>query len=311
MKIGFQINDVHTLNFETDSTLPIILESQKRKNKNYCFLPSSITYKNNAVYAEIREIYFKNGKIEKYTLGKLQLVSLETLNYIFIRQDPPYNMEYISSMHLLEQVKGSTKFINHPTGIRNAPEKISMLNFKKIIPPTIITRSKNEVDLFVKKYGKSVIKPLYGNGGESIFLLNKKDENYNQITERFIDQCNEPFIVQKFLPDIKNGDKRIILINGEPIAALKRIPRKNEIRSNIHVGGDCKAIKFSKQDLKICSEIKDLLKNEGLFFVGIDVIGKYLTEINVTSPTCIQEIKKLHKIDIAKIIWDKLNQNNK
>ena len=192
MKIGFQIDDIHVLNLKTDSTLPIILESQKRNNKNYYFLPSSLTHKHNSVYAEIREIYFKDKKIEKYILGKTQSVCLESFNYIFIRQDPPYNMEYISSMHLLEQVKGSTRFINHPNGIRNAPEKISMLNFKKIIPPTIITRSKKEVDGFVKKYGKSVIKPLYGNGGDSIFLLSKKDENYNQITERSIDQCNEP-----------------------------------------------------------------------------------------------------------------------
>ena len=307
MKIGFQINDIKTLNFKTDSTLPIILESQKRKNKNYYFLPSSLTYKNGSVYAEIREIYFNDNKLEKYSLGKIQHTNLVNFTHIFIRQDPPYNMEYVSSMHLLEQVKGTTKFINHPRGIRNAPEKISMLNYKKIIPPTIITRSKREVDYFVKKHGKSVIKPLYGNGGDSIFLLNTKDENYNQITERFIDQHNEPFIVQKYLSDIKNGDKRVILINGEPIAALRRIPKKNEIRSNIHVGGNCEAINLSRQDLKICNEIKDLLKEEGLFFVGIDIIGKYLTEINVTSPTCIQEIKKLHKIDIAKIIWNKLD----
>ena len=308
MKIGFQIDDIQTLNFKTDSTLPIILESQKRKNKNYYFLPSSLTYKNNSVYAETREIHFKNNKLENYNLGKIHSLNLETFNYIFIRQDPPYNMKYISSLHLLEQVKNSTKFINHPTGIRNAPEKISMLAFKKIIPPTIITRSKKEVDFFVKKYGKSVIKPLYGNGGDSIFLLNKKDENYNQIAERFIDECNEPFIIQKFLPEIKNGDKRIILIDGKPVAAIRRIPKKNEIRSNIHVGGNCEVTQISKNDLRICDEIKDFLNEEGLFFVGIDIIGKYLTEINVTSPTCIQEIKKLYKIDVSKVIWDKLTK---
>ena len=265
MKIGFQIDTIDTLNFKTDSTLPIILESQRRKNKNYYFLPSSLTFKNNAVFAEIQEIFFKNNKIENYSLGKKQTINLETLEYIFIRQDPPFNMEYISSMHLLEQVKGSTKFINHPKGIRNAPEKISMLNYKKIIPPTIITRSRIEVDRFIQKHGKSVIKPLYGNGGDSIFLLSRKDVNYNQIIERFIDQHNEPFIVQKFLSEIKNGDKRVILIDGEPIAALRRIPKNHEIRSNIHVGGSCEAVRLSKQDLKICNEIKKLLRDEGLF----------------------------------------------
>ena len=309
MKIGFQINDIETLNFKTDSTLPIILESQKRKNKNYYFLPSSLTYKNGSVHAEIREIKFNENKLKQYSIGKIKNTNLENFNHIFIRQDPPYNMEYVSSMHLLEHVKGSTKFINHPKGIRNAPEKISMLSFKKIIPPTIITRSKKEINVFTKKNGKCVIKPLYGNGGESIFLLDNLDENYNQIIERFIDQLKEPFIIQKFLPEIKYGDKRIILINGEPIAALRRIPKNNEIRSNIHVGGNCEAVNISRRDLEICREIKGFLKDEGLFFVGIDVIGKYLTEINVTSPTCIQEIKKLHKIDVSKVIWDQLLLN--
>ena len=183
-----------------------------------------------------------------------------------------------------------------------------MLSHKKIIPETIITRSKIEVKSFIKKYGKSVIKPLYGNGGESIFLLDQNDENYNQIIETFIDKQKEPFIVQKFLSEIKNGDKRIILIDGKPIAALRRIPKNNEIRSNIHVGGSCKATQISKNDLRICNEIKNFLQSEGLFFVGIDIIGEYLTEINVTSPTCIQEIKKLHGIDISKVIWDQLSK---
>ena len=160
MKVGFQIDAIESLNVKTDSTLPIILESQKRKNKNYYFLPTSLTYKNNTVYAEIQEIYFKNSRLENYSLGLKQTVNLKIFNYIFIRQDPPYNMEYISSMHLLEQVKDFTKLINNPQGIRNAPEKISMLAYKKIIPPTIITRTKKEVDNFVEKYGKSVIKPL-------------------------------------------------------------------------------------------------------------------------------------------------------
>ena len=183
-----------------------------------------------------------------------------------------------------------------------------MLKFKDIIPPTLITRSRKEIDLFMSSCKRSVIKPLYGNGGQGIFLLDKNDKNYNQIIEKFIDEDSVPFIVQKFLPEIIKGDKRIILINGEPVAALKRIPKTNEFRSNIHVGGNTKAVKLSKNDRKICSIIKETLINEKLFFAGIDVIGNYLTEINVTSPTCIQEIKKLHKIDVAKIIFDKLDE---
>ena len=308
MKYGFQIDPVHTLNNDTDSTLPMILDSQKRKNINFIFSPSSLTFKKNTVYAIAKEIKFKNSKLSSYSISIEKIINLNSLNYIFIRQDPPYNMEYISSMYLLEHLNSKTRIINSPTGIRNAPEKILMLKFKDIIPPTLITRSRNEIDLFMKKFKKSVIKPLYGNGGQGIFLLDKKDKNYNQIIEKFIDEENVPFIVQKYLPEIKKGDKRIILINGEPVAALKRIPKTNEFRSNIHVGGNTKAVKLSKNDRKICRIIKETLISEKLFFVGIDVIGNYLTEINVTSPTCIQEIKKLHKIDVAKIIFDKLDE---
>ena len=215
-------------------------------------------------------------------------------------------MEYISSLHILEQCKQKIKFINSPVGIRNAPEKISMLQFKEIIPPTIITRSVSEIKKFTSLYSKSIIKPLYGNGGESIFMLDIKDKNYNQIIEKFLKSNKEPFIIQKFLKEIKSGDKRIILVDGEPIAAVKRIPKKGEIRSNIHVGGECEKVELSINDKKICKRISGYLKSEGLLFVGIDIIGNYLTEINVTSPTCIQEINRLHKIDIAKIIWDKI-----
>lgn len=308
MKYGFQIDPVHTLNYGTDSTLPMILESQKRKNRNFIFSPSSLTFKKSTLYALAKEIKFKNSKLSSYSIGSEKILNLNSLNCIFIRQDPPYNMEYISSMHLLEQLGPKTKLVNSPKGIRNAPEKILMLKFKDIIPPTLITRSRNEIDIFMNNYKKAVIKPLYGNGGQGIFLLDKKDKNYNQIIEKFIDEEDVPFIVQKFLPEIKKGDKRIILIDGEPVAALKRIPKKNEFRSNIHVGGNTEAVKLSKNDRKICSVIKETLISEKLFFVGIDVIGDYLTEINVTSPTCIQEIKKHHKIDVAKIIFDKLDE---
>ncbi len=311
MNVGFQLDPIESLNLKTDSTLPIIFESQKRKNRNFYYLPGSLTFKNNSVYAMTREVKFKKNNLNDFSLGKLQSTNLDKFDYIFVRQDPPYNMEYISSMHLLEQISHKVRIINNPQGIRNAPEKISMLKYKNIIPPTIITRSKNEVNLFLNKHGTSVIKPLYGNGGEGVFLLSKKDKNFNQIVENFILNKQEPFILQKFISQVKDGDKRIILIDGEPVAAIKRMPKRNEIRSNIHVGGNCEKTKLTKQDEIICNEIKHYLKTEGLFFVGIDVIGKYLIEINVTSPTCIQEIKRLYKIDIASFLWDKLDQKTR
>ena len=265
MKVGFQLDPIESLNLKTDSTLPIIFESQKRKNRNFYYLPGSLTFKNNSVYAMTREVKFKKNNLNDFSLGKLQSTNLDKFDYIFVRQDPPYNMEYISSMHLLEQISHKVRIINNPQGIRNAPEKISMLKYKNIIPPTIITRSKNEVNLFLNKHGTSVIKPLYGNGGEGVFLLSKKDKNFNQIVENFILNKQEPFILQKFISQVKDGDKRIILIDGEPVAAIKRMPKRNEIRSNIHVGGNCEKTKLTKQDEIICNEIKNYLKTEGLF----------------------------------------------
>ncbi len=306
MKIGFQMDLLSELNFKTDSTLPIIYESQKRKNINYIYHPRDLYLKDNKIFTLAHSIIFSSSKYQKYKLGKKEKLLLDTLDFLFIRQDPPYNMSYISSMHLLELVNAKTRIINNPHGIRNAPEKLLMLKFPKLIPPTIITKSKDEVSKFMAEYKQCVVKPLYGNGGEDIFFLNKKDKNYNQILEVFFKKNNEPFIIQKFLPEIKKGDKRIILIDGNPVGAVKRIPKGNEIRSNIHVGGKCIKTRLSKRDLQICESIRKELIDNGLFFVGIDVIGNFLTEINVTSPTCIQEIKQLYKIDIAKIIWDKL-----
>ena len=306
MLVGFQIDAIETLNLLTDSSMALIYESQVRKNRNFVYQPSTLTFKNNSVYAIGQEIDFKSNKFDSYQLSNLKEINLSKFDIIFIRQDPPFNMEYITSMYLLELLSSKVRFINNPVGIRNAPEKILMLQFSRLIPPTIITRSIDEVKKFTKKFRKAVIKPIYGNGGEGIFFLEDKDKNFNQIIEGFISKNSEPFIVQKFLPEIKKGDKRIILVDGDPVAAIRRVPEKNEIRSNIHVGGKCKPIKLNKRDLHICNEIKNILQENKLFFVGIDIIGDYLTEINVTSPTCIQEIKKINKIDVAKIIWDRV-----
>jgi glutathione synthase len=229
------------------------------------------------------------------------------MQIIFVRQDPPFNMAYITSLHILEMINQSkTRIVNDPKGIRNSPEKVFIFNFPRLIPPTIVTRSKEQVVQFLSKHKKAVIKPLYGNGGEGIFLVSNNDLNLNQIIESFISKNKEQFMVQKYLPEIIRGDKRIILVDGKPVGAISRIPKKNEIRSNIHVGGSAKKIPISKSDKIICDAIGPELRNRKLFFVGIDIIGKNLIEINVTSPTCINEIKRLSKIDIAKIIWDKL-----
>lgn len=308
MNIAFQMDDLSKINFATDSTLLLIIESQLRGNKNYIYLPEDLFIKNNIVYAltSLIKLDIKNPK--NYKLTKKKVSKLSNMKIVFIRQDPPFDMSYITSLHILELLNSKkTKVINNPKGIRNSPEKIMIFDFPKLIPPTIVTRSKYQVIEFLKQYKKAVIKPLYGNGGEGVFFISKKDKNLNQIVESFLVSKKEPFIVQKYIPEITSGDKRIILINGMPVGAIARVPKTNEIRSNIHVGGLAKKTAISKSDQFICDAIGPELRKRELFFVGIDIIGKYLTEINVTSPTCLKEIKELSKIDIAEIIWNELN----
>ena len=307
MNIAFQMDELSNINFNTDSTIALIFESQLRNNNNYIYTPNDLFVKDNEVFVLASLINFNNKDITKYKSAKKKIVKLSIMSIVFIRQDPPYDMAYITSLHILELLDSKkTRIINDPMGIRNSPEKILIFNFPKLIPPTIVTRSKDQVIQFLKKYKKAVIKPLYGNGGEGIFLISNNDLNLNQIIESFISNNKEQFIVQKYLPDIIKGDKRIILVDGEPVGAIARIPKVNEIRSNIHVGGTAKKIMMSKSDQIICNSIGPELKKRKLFFVGIDIIGENLIEINVTSPTCIREIKQHSKLDIAKIIWDKL-----
>jgi len=307
MNVAFQMDDLSKLNFTTDSTIELILESQLRDNNNYIYAPEDLFIESNQVYAEACKVTFKNKDITNYKCATKNKIRLSDMKMIFIRQDPPYDMAYITSLHILELLdQKKTRIINNPQGIRNSPEKVLIFDFPKLMPPTIVTRSKDHIIKFLKKYKKAVIKPLYGNGGEGIFFISISDLNLNQIIESFISKNQEQFIVQKYLPEIKSGDKRIILIDGKPVGALARIPKKDEIRSNIHVGGSAKKTSISKSDKLICDAIGAELRKRKLFFVGIDIIGKYLIEINVTSPTCIKEIKKLSKVNIAKIIWDKL-----
>ena len=307
MNVAFQMDDLSKINFTTDSTIALILESQSRDNKNYIYSPDDLFIKNNEVFTSACLVTFNNKDFSKYKCAKKKIINLSSMNFIFIRQDPPYNMAYITSLHILELIDSDkTRIVNEPMGIRNAPEKILIFNFPKLMPPTIVTRSKEQVIEFLKINKKAVIKPLYGNGGEGVFLISSNDINLNQIIETFISTSKEHFIVQKYLPEIIKGDKRIILVDGKPVGAISRVPKVNEIRSNIHIGGSARKISISKSDKIICDIIGPELRKQKLFFVGIDIIGKYLIEINVTSPTCIREIKELSKIDIAKIIWDKL-----
>ena len=306
LKIALQMDPLERLDLKGDTTFILGLEAIKRGFEVYFYSPTDLIYKNNIVYAKakILELAFKNGK-ELYNYGEAKVLKLSTLDVILMRQDPPFNMSYITATHILEKITSKTLILNNPFHVRNAPEKIFVTEFSEFMPETLITREPNEIIKFKKKNKNIIIKPLYGNGGEGVFFIKDKDSNFNVIMENFLKSNKEQFIIQNYIPDVKKGDKRIILIDGEVVGAINRIPAKNENRSNMHVGGKPIKTSLSKNDTLICDTISPHLKAKGLFFVGIDVIGNYLTEINVTSPTGIREINRLNKTNIEKIFWDK------
>ena len=306
LKIALQMDPLDKLDLKGDSTFILGLEAIKRGFELYFYSPSELIYKNNNVYAKakILDLAFENGK-EIFNYGKIKILKLSSLDIILMRQDPPFNMSYITATHILEKIASKTLILNNPFHVRNAPEKIFVTEFSKFMPDTLITRETNEIIKFKNKNKNIIIKPLYGNGGEGVFYIKDNDSNFNVIIENFLNSSEEQFIIQSYIPEVKKGDKRIILIDGEVVGAINRIPAKNENRSNMHVGGKPIKTSLNKNDKLICEIISPHLKAKGLFFVGIDVIGNYLTEINVTSPTGIREINRLNKTNIEKIFWDK------
>ena len=307
LKIALQMDPLENLDLRGDTTFIIGLEAIKRGFEVFFYSPSDLIYINNLVYANAKMLHLelKNGK-EIFSYSKEKVLKLSSLDVILMRQDPPFNMSYITATHILEKIASQTLILNNPFQVRNAPEKIFVTEFSKFMPETLITRDTNEIIKFKKKNKNIIIKPLYGNGGEGVFYIKENDSNFNVILENFLNLNEEQFIIQSYIPEVKKGDKRIILIDGEVVGAINRIPAKNENRSNMHVGGKPTKTSLSKNDKLICKTISPHLKAKGLFFVGIDVIGNYLTEINVTSPTGIREINRLYKTKIEKIFWDKI-----
>ena len=305
LNIAFLMDPLEDLDLRGDTTFALALEAQKRKHKISFFKPEDLILKSNDVYANIceLELYSMNNRNEfKYHDSFIK--PLKDYDVVMMRQDPPFDMAYITATHILEKLPISTLVINNPLEVRNSPEKIFVTNFSHLMPKTIITRNFNVIENFRNDYNDIIIKPLYGNGGQGIFHILPKDENFNSILEMFFSKSKEPLMIQEYLKDVREGDKRIILLNGEPVGAINRIPQKGESRSNMHVGGKAEKTKLTKRDKFICSEISDSLKKKGLYFVGIDVIGDYMTEINVTSPTGIREIKDLQSIAIEEMFWD-------
>ena len=304
IKVAVQMDEPDILDKNADSTLAIIEEALKKNFKVYTYTVDDLSLRDNKPIAMCREVRSLNIKKENFLqLSKAKEIFLSSFTVILVRQDPPYNMKYLTATYILEKVAQKTKILNDPLSIRNSPEKILVTYFYDLMPPTLITKNKDEINYFFRKHKSCVIKPLFGNGGKNIFLSKFNDPNLNVIIEKFLDD-NEHFIIQKFVKKVLKGDKRILLIDGEPVGAINRVPGKSQIRANIHIGGKAEKAVLTKKDLKICERIKSTLKNRGLFFAGIDIIDSYLTEINVTSPTCIREIDYFNKDNIAKKFWN-------
>ncbi len=303
MKIAFQMDPIEAVDINADSSFRLAEEAQARGHELFFYSPDKLAYDEGRILAVGQSFTVQRVQGDHVALGPMERVDLAEFDVIWLRQDPPFDMHYITSTHLLDRLKGQALVVNDPFWVRNYPEKLLVLDFPDLTPPTMIARDLETIKSFKARYGDIILKPLYGNGGAGVFRLDANDRNLTSLHELFTGFSREPLIVQKFLPDVSAGDKRVILVDGEAVGAINRVPAKGETRSNMHVGGRPEKIGLSERDLEICAKIGPLLKEKGQVFVGIDVIGTYLTEINVTSPTGIQELERFDGINVAEMIW--------
>lgn len=308
MKIAFQMDPIGPININADSTFRIALEAQARGHELFYYTPDRLAYDEGRVTARGWPLRVQRVEGDHYSLGEEQVVDLSEFDVVWLRQDPPFDMFYITTTHLLDRLAPGTLVVNDPFWVRNYPEKLLILDFPDLMPPTTIARDIETLRGFKERHGDVILKPLYGNGGAGVFLLRKEDRNLTSLHETFASFSREPLIVQKYLPDVSKGDKRVILVDGEPVGAINRVPAAGETRSNMHVGGRPEKIALSDRDREICARIGPLLREKGQVFVGIDVIGDYLTEINVTSPTGIQELERFDGTNVAEIIWEAIER---
>ena len=304
MKVAFQMDPIGTVDINADSSFRLAEEAQSRGHDLFFYTPDHLAYQEGRITARGHDLTVQRVQGAHADLGPFREVDLSTFDAVWLRQDPPFDMHYITSTHLLDRLAPQTLVVNDPFWVRNYPEKLLVLDFPELTPPTTIARDLETIKAFKQKHGDVILKPLYGNGGAGVFRLDAQDRNLTSLHELFTGFSREPLIVQKFLPDVSNGDKRVILVDGAPVGAINRVPAAGETRSNMHVGGRPEKIGLSARDQEICAAIGPLLKEKGQVFVGIDVIGDYLTEINVTSPTGIQELERFDDINVAGQIWD-------
>lgn len=306
LKVAIQMDPIELVDIDADSTFRIAEEAQTRGHDLFYYNPSKLILDNGVVNAKGCKLKVMREQGNHFELGREQLVNLNDFDVVWLRQDPPFDMGYITYTHILDRLGPDTLVVNDPFWVRNYPEKLLVLDFPDLTPPTVIARDIRVLKEFKNKHQDIIIKPLYGNGGAGVFRLGPDDKNISSLHELFSGINNEPLIAQKFLPDVSKGDKRVILVDGKPVGAINRVPAQGETRSNMHVGGRPEKIELSERDLEICAKIGPLLKEKGQIFVGIDVIGHWLTEINVTSPTGIQELERFNNENIAGLIWDSI-----
>ena len=304
IRVAFQMDHVGSVDIAGDSTFRLILEAQDRGHQIYHYTPSDLYLEDGSVMARACPLEVKNQKPDHYALGPEIFLDLGGVDVVWLRQDPPFDMSYITTTHLLELLMPQTLVVNNPVWVRNCPEKLMVLNYPDLIPDTLIARDMDSIRRFRDKHGDMIVKPLFGNGGAGIFLIRADDTNLNSLCEMFLQNSREPIIVQEYLPAVVKGDKRVILVDGVPVGAINRIPPRGETRSNLHVGGTANPVGLTRRDQEICARIGPTLADKGLIFAGIDIIGDKLTEINITSPTGIVELEQFDGTNVAALIWD-------
>ncbi len=312
LRVAIQMDPMETVHINADTTFALAETAQARGAEIWTYHPKDLSCLDGRLYAKARKTKVQRvagtpAIFEDYVRLDLQ----DDVDVVLVRQDPPFDMSYITACHLLELLKGTTLVLNDPEWVRSSPEKLFPIIFPGLLPPTLISRNLDEIARFRETHGDIIIKPLYGNGGAGVFKVTEEYSNYNSLLEIFLERSNEPFIAQAFLPDVSNGDKRVILIDGEAVGAINRVPKKGEARSNLHVGGTAEPTELTETDKAICARIGPELKKRGLVLVGIDIIGDKLTEINVTSPTGVQELKRFSGIDATAAFWDAVDRRMK
>ncbi len=306
LKIAFQMDPITAVNVNGDSTFDIALECFTRGHEIWVYEPKNLVFEAGKVRAKARRVTkLQRVQGEHVTLSNPETLDLHGVDVVFLRQDPPFDMSYITSTHILEHLQPEVLVVNDPRHVRDAPEKLFVTHFEGVMPPTLITSDEKEIRAFFERHKRDiVVKPLFGNGGAGVFRIRDSAENIASLIELFQQVSRDPLMAQAFVPDVRNGDKRVILVDGEPVGAINRVPAEGEVRANMHVGGVAVESTLTKRDLELCAIIGPELKRRGLVFVGIDVIGDYLTEINVTSPTGIQELRRFSGVDVSALLAD-------